>query len=256
MLILQAIINGLFTGALYGLIAMGLTLIFGVMKIINFAHGSLITIAMFCTYGFTIFTGLNLYYSVIVVCPVLFTIGYLIQKYLINSVLISEIDIREPIQVLLLTSGLWIFLDNMIVLVFGPDYHTVKEPFSSMSWFLADTILINKAKLLAFLVSCSVAFILLGFLNWTEPGRAIKAVGQDRQMSSLLGINTNSTFNLAFGLGAVIAGIGGIMLSAFYYVQPNMGVLFGIKSFIIVVLGGLGSIMVGLVAGISVGLRE
>lgn len=256
MYIVQSLLNGLFIGSLYGLIAMGLTMVFGVMKIINFAHGSMIMIGMFITYGFTVLTGFNLYLSLFLVCPLLFGFGYAIQKFLIKSVLVADADVREPIGVLLLTTGLWFFLDNIFMVFFGPDYRTLEAPFSRLNWFIFDAILINKVRFTAFAVTCLVTVMIYFFLNRTEIGRSIKAVGQDRRMAGLLGIDTYKVFNIAFGIGACTAGVAGTMLSAFYYVQPNVGSLFGIKAFIIVVLGGLGSISGALLGGIIDGIIE
>jgi len=256
MFFVQALLNGLFIGSLYGLIAIGLTMVFGVMKIINFAHGSLIMIGMFVTYGFVVITGFNLYLSLFLVCPVLFGLGYSIQKYLIKSVLVAESDVREPVGVLLLTTGLWFFLDNIFMVLLGPDYRALEAPFTNLNWFLFDAVLINKARFAAFAVACLFTVVIYVFLNQTEIGRAIKAVGQDRRMAGLLGIDTYKIFNIAFGLGACTAGVAGTMLSAFYYVQPNVGALFGIKAFMIVVLGGLGSVAGALLGGIIVGMIE
>ena len=256
MFFIQALLNGLFIGSLYGLIAIGLTMVFGVMKIINFAHGSLIMVGMFVAYGFNVFTGLNLYLSLIIVCPLLFIFGYATQNYLIKSVLVAEADVREPMGVLMLTTGLWFFVDNIFLVFFGPDYRTAEVPFSNLNWFIFDAVLINKARFAAFAAACLITVGIYAFINRTEIGRAIKAVGQDRRMAGLLGIDTYKIYNIAFGIGASTAGVGGVMLSAFYYVQPNVGSLFGIKAFIIVVLGGLGSVAGALLGGIIVGLIE
>jgi len=256
MLLIQAIINGIFIGSVYGLIALGLTLIFGVMKIINFAHGSFLMIGMFATFFFTTLTGINPYFSIILVCPLLFFLGFITQHFLLKSVLIAEHDIREPISVLLLTSGLWIFLDNLFLVFFGPDYHALPAPFSKLNWFFADTLLINKARFCAFIASWASAIGLYLFLQRSELGRSLKAVGQDRQMAGLLGIDVYKTYNIAFGIACAIVGIAGAVLVPFYYVHPNVGILFGIKAFIIVVLGGLGSISGALLGGVIVGLVE
>jgi len=256
MLFVQAILNGLFIGSLYGLIALALTLIFGVMKIINFAHGSLLMIGMFIAFWSTSLIGLNPYLSLIIVCPALFFFGYFVQKYLIKSVLEAERDIREPIGVLLLTTGLWIFLDNIFMVFFGPDYRSLPPPFKTLNILVGESLLINKVRLIAFIVSCGTAGVVHLLMKYAELGRAIRAVGQDREMAGLLGIDVYKMYNIIFGAGACIAGIAGTVLSTFYYIHPHVGALFGIKSFIIVVLGGLGSIPGALLGGIIVGIIE
>ena len=168
----------------------------------------------------------------------------------------ADADVREPIGVLLLTTGLWFFLDNIFMVFFGPDYRTLEAPFRRLNWFIFDAVLINKVRFTAFALTCLVTVMIYFFLNRTEIGRSIKAVGQDRRMAGLLGIDTYKIFNIAFGIGACTAGVAGTILSAFYYVQPNVGSLFGIKAFIIVVLGGLGSIAGALLGGIIVGIIE
>lgn len=253
---LHAIINGLFVGSVYGLIAIGLTIAFGVMKIINFAIGSLLMLSMFTTFWVTKLLHINLYLALLVVLPFMFFVGYVIQEYLIKSVLVSERDQREPIGVLLLTSGIWMFLDNTVMLIFGPDYRALGNPFDNANWLIADSLLVNKARFVAFLLSAFTAAAIHFFLKFTELGRSIRAVGQDRSMAGLLGINVYKMYNIAFGVSACAVGVAGTALTAFYYVHPNIGLPFGIKSFIIVVLGGLGSIWGAFLAGLIVGLIE
>jgi branched-chain amino acid transport system permease protein len=255
-MIVQSILHGIFMGSIYGLIALGLTIIFGVMKIINFAHGSLLMMSMFASYWFTVLTGLTIYLSLIIVCPLFFIFGYTIQKYLIKSVLIAEHDVREPIGVLLLTSGLWIFLDNFFMVLFGPDYRAVFGTTSSQNIALGENVLIHVPRLVAFLVSCTVTIASHLFLKFTEFGRFIRAVGQDRTMLALLGIDVHKIFNAAFGISTCIVAISGTMIIPFCYVHPTVGTLFGIRAFIIVVLGGLGSIPGAFFGGIIVGLIE
>lgn len=256
MLLIQAILNGVFIGSIYGLIALGLTLVFGVMKIINFAHGSLLTIGMFLTLWITSLIHVNLYFCLIIVGPALFFGGYLIQNYLIKSVLQTEQDVREPISVLLLTSGFWIFSDNLLMVIFGPDYHSVPSPFSRNNWIIADALFINKARFFAFTASVVMCISTHIFLRHSEIGRSIVAVGQDRRMASLLGIDIYKIYNIAFGVATLTVGVAATVLSAFYYVHPNAGIHFGIKAFIIVVLGGLGSVPGAFLGGIIVGSIE
>jgi len=256
MQILQAIINGLFMGSLYGLIALGLSLLFGLMKIINFAHGSYLMISMFITYGFSRLTGFNPYLSALVVCPVLFGLGYATQRYLIKSVLVAEHEVREPISVLLLTAGLWIFLDNLFLLAFGPDYRAIRSPMGRLNWIFFNELVVNVPRFVAFLTSSISAIVVHLFFKYHELGRLMRATGQDRKMAALLGIDIYNMYNIAFGISCALVGLCGTLLSVFYYINPSVGSIFDIRAFIIVVLGGLGSIPGAMLGGIIIGLIE
>ena len=148
-MLLQAFINGILMGSVYGLTALGLTLIFGVMKVINFAHGSCLMVGMFASYWLVTLTGIDPYLGLIVVVPFCFVFGYLIQDSLISPVFKREKGVREPFGVLLLTSGLWLVLDNLALLLFGANFRSIKTPYSGLSYQIGD-ILINGPRLYAF----------------------------------------------------------------------------------------------------------
>ena len=254
-MLLQAIINGILMGSVYGLTALGLTLIFGVMKVINFAHGSCLMVGMFASYWFVTLTGIDPYLALIVVVPFCFVFGYLIQDTLISPVFKREKGVREPFGVLLLTSGLWLFLDNLALLLFGANFRSIKTPYSSLSYQIGD-ILINGPRLYAFIGTIAGAYFFHLFLKKTVMGQAIRATGQDRDVAGLMGVNVYRIYNVAFGIGIAITGFVGGLLTPFYYVHPTVGYVFDIKAFVIVVLGGLGSIPGALLGGIIIGLIE
>jgi branched-chain amino acid transport system permease protein len=251
----QATINGILMGSVYGLIAVGLTLVFGVMKVINFAHGSFLMVGMFACYWLVTLTGVDPYLSLVAVIPFCFGFGYLVQDKLITPVFKMEKGVREPFGVLLLTSGLWLVLDNLALLLFGANYRTVKTPYSGLSYTLG-TILINRPRLYAFIGMIIGAIVLYLFLKRTATGKAIRATGQDRDVAGLMGVNVYRVYNIAFGLGTAITGAMGCLLTPFFYVHPSVGFSFGIKAFVIVVLGGIGSIPGALMGGIIVGIIE
>lgn len=252
---LATIINGVLMGCVYGLTAMGLTLIFGVMKVINFAHGSFLMAAMFATYYFFRLTGLDPYLGMVVTVPLLFAFGYFIQHLLIRPVFKIERDIREPISVLMLTAGLWIFMDAFALALFGAFYKTIKTSYRGAVYHFGD-VTVSVSRFYAFLTTVILTVLLYFFLKKTRIGKAIRATGQDRDAARLMGINIDRIYDVAFGLGIAIVGVAGAVLMPFYYAHPTVGVVFDIRAFIIVVLGGLGSIPGALLGGVIIGVVE
>ena len=242
-------------GGIYGLTALGLTLIFGVMKVINFAHGSFLMTAMYVSYYLFVLTGIDPYPGMLITLPLLFGFGYFIQHMLIRPSFESERDIREPLGVLMLTAGLWIFMDALALAFFGAFYHTIKTSYHSATIHLGGAT-ISVPRLYAFLTTVLVTILFYFFLKKTRLGRAMRATGQDRDAARLMGININRMYNIAFGIGTAIVGVAGAVLLPFYYVHPTVGVVFDIRAFIIVVLGGLGSIPGALLGGLIIGFIE
>jgi branched-chain amino acid transport system permease protein len=253
--VLSSIINGILMGGVYGLLAMGLTLIFGIMKIINFAHGAFLMVAMILSYWLWKIMGLDPYLSIIIIAPLMFLLGYLTQRFTIKPVLDAEKDVREPIGALLLTAGLAVAIENFILMVFGADYLMAKTAYSGASINIS-SLSISVPRLYAFITSLVVAFLFYQFLIKTELGRAMRATGQDRGVALLMGINVSKVYSIAFGIGTALAGLAGIVLIPFYYAHPSVGAVFITKAFIIVVLGGLGSVHGALVGGLIIGLIE
>ena len=254
--ILEGTINGILMGSIYGLTALGLTVIFGVLKVINFAHGSLIMISMYVAYWAIIFTGVHPYIALIIVVPVMYFFGYYLQDIIIKPIFKAEKDIREPITVIIVTTGVWYILDNLTLLIFGPQYRNIQNnPLRGKMLEIGD-MLISVPKLWGFITAVLTASAIYWFLQKTRTGRAIRATSLDREAASLMGINQFKIYNIAFGIGTAIVGISAVTLVPFYNIFPTVGVLFDIKGFIIVVLGGLGSIGGAILGGIIIGLIE
>lgn len=252
---IQLLINGLMTGSYYGLAALGLTLIFGVIKVINFAHGSLLMVGMFTAYWIVMLTGWHPYAALVLVVPMLFMFGYAMQGIVIRPILQAQRDVREPTEVIIVTTGIWYILDNLSLMLFGAEYRVVPTSLSGQIFLVGDYI-IQKPLLYGFITTMVTAGLLVWFLKFTKMGLSIRAASLDRDAASLMGINQYRVYNIAFGIGAAIAGIVGCVLIPFYYVFPTVGVVFDVKCFIIVVLGGLGSIPGALIGGVIVGLIE
>jgi branched-chain amino acid transport system permease protein len=252
---LTAIIQGLLMGSVYGLIALGLTLIFGIMRVINFAHGALLMISMYLAYFSVTTLGLHPYLSLIVVAPVMFILGYLINHFLIAPILAKESDVREPVSALLLTASLMIVLENIMLSIGGTDYKTINVDFGGS--LELGSVIIPYNRLFAFILAVIASVLFYLFLMKTETGRAIRALGQDRNAARLMGINTKKTFSVAFGIGMVLLGVAGVAILPFYSLHPTLiNQVFGTLAFIVVVLGGMGSIPGALIGGLIIGIVQ
>ncbi len=254
--IIEDTINGILMGSIYGLAALGLTVIFGVLKVINFAHGSLLMVGMYVAYWAVLLTGMHPYLSLVVVVPVMFVFGYLLQGILIQPIFKSEKEVREPITVIIVTTGVWYILDNLALLIFGPQYRNIQEnPLRGKMLEIGD-MMVSVPKLWGFFTALATALIIYLFLQKTRMGRAIRATSLDRDAASLQGINQYRIYNIAFGMGTAVAGVAGVTLVPFFNIFPTVGVLFDIKCFNIVVLGWLGSIGGALMGGMIIGVIE
>jgi len=255
MIFLDALLNGILMGGIYGLTALGLTLIFGVMKVINFAHGTHLMMMMYLSYWIIKLTGIDPYLSLLIVIPIAYLMGYLTQYLLVNPILKKEEDVREPVGVLLLTAGLWIFFNNFFLMLFGANFRSADTVYSGTT-FRMSNILICKPLFYAFIISVISTYILYRFLKQTRLGRAIRATGQDREAAKLMGIDVYKIYMIAFGIGIAAVGIAGTVLIPIFYVHPFAGDVFDIRAFVVVVLGGLGSVPGALLGGIIVGMIE
>ncbi len=252
---LSVIVNGISMGAIYGLIALGLTLIFGIMKIINFAHGALLMLSMMLSYWSWKYTGINPYLLIIIIAPMMFVIGYSTERFFIKPVLDAQKDVREPIAVLLLTAAFAIVLENLALMLFGADYVMAKTTVTDATLALGGVTL-SAARFYALILALVVSGGFYLFLQYTEMGRKLRSCGQDRNTASLMGIDVPKTFAIAFGIGTALLAVAAITLLPFYYVHPTVGNVFMTKAFIVVVLGGLGSVPGALLGGIIIGLIE
>lgn len=253
---LQAIINGILIGGVYGGVAVGLSLCFGVMKIVNFAHGSFLMMAMYLTFWANALLGLDPYIGVLITAVVMFGFGYFFQDLLLKPLFKREYaEVVEPLSVLLFTSGTWIFMDNLATLLFGGKYRGVQCAVSGKTFDLGNFI-IDQSWFYAFLVTVVMSLMVTFLLNKTDFGRAIRATSQDRDAALLSGIDIYRVYNYTFGLSSAMVGVSGAFILPYYYLYPNVGTVFDVKAFVIVVLGGMGSMPGALVGGFIVGLAE
>jgi branched-chain amino acid transport system permease protein len=249
-LFLQSVVSGLLVGGVYALIGIGLTLIFGVMRIINFAHGDLLMMGMYGTWiAFTAWK-LDPFLSILLVFPALFLWGAFLQRTFINRVLGAL-----PQNQILLTIGLGLVMSNAAMFLFTSDYRILTTSYSSESFNLAGLSL-SSPLAVSFVITATITAILYWFLMKTDTGQAIRATAQDRDAAQLMGINVRWMSILSFGLGAAFAGTAGALISPTYYIFPQVGQPFTLKAFVVVVLGGMGSVIGATLGGLVVGVTE
>lgn len=249
--VVQAIINGMMIGAIYALLGMGLNVIFGVMKIINFCQGELLMLGMYLSYIFNTVFKLDPYISFPLVAIIMFGVGAAIQAGLITPSLKSS----DVSNILFITVGLSILLQNFALIAFSSDYRSITTPYSQETLgLLGQTV--SFAKLVSFCATIVVTILLFLLLKYTQIGKQIRATSQNTMGARLVGIKTSWVYAATCGIGVAIAGIAGSFLLPFYYVFPTVGAPYGMMGFIAVVVGGLGNIPGAFFAGLLVGLLE
>ena len=250
MYFLQVLISGLMLGGIYALISMGLTMIFGVVRVINFAHGEFLMVAMYLAYWLNVFVGMDPYVSILITVPVLFIFGMLVQRILIQPIQNAPATVK-----IFSTLGLSFMLSNLALMLWKGDYRTVKVGYSTSVFNLGD-LSISVPRLVALCAALAVAVIMYQFLNKTDIGKQIRAVSQHREAALLMGINVKKIYLIAFGIGSALVGLAGSLLMPMYYVFPTVGALFTLIAFVVVVLGGLGNMYGAFLGGLIIGLIE
>ena len=243
-------VNGLMIGGVYALVAVGLTLIFGVMKIVNFAQGEFVMLGMYVSWTLAHFAKIGPYEGLAISAVIMFLIGYLVFRLMIIRVIGKKDE-----AFILLTLGLSIFLQNAILMIFSADYFTVSSSMKDSVISLADLTL-TLPRVIAFAVALTMVAGLTFFLQKTDTGRAMRACAESREIATLLGIKPMRSFTLAFCIGVALAGIAGVLLTPMFYVYPGVGTLFNTTAFVVVVLGGMGSVPGALLGGLIIGIVE
>lgn len=249
-IVVQLVISGILLGMIYALVSVGLTLIFGVSRIINFAHGDFVMVSMYGTYLLNIKFGIDPYLALLIVAPAMFVFGLLVARLLIKPIVGAP-----QVAQIFATLGLGLVLQNVALFFFGADFRSATSVASgSIVRFMG--ISLPLANLVAFFVAIAVVIGLYLFLRASYTGKAMRAVAQDRRAATLMGINVSKTDSLTFGLGAACAGIAGALLMPLMPAYPTVGLNLVIVAFVIVVLGGMGSLWGALIGGIAIGLIE
>jgi branched-chain amino acid transport system permease protein len=247
---IQVAVSGLLLGGVYALLSVGLTLIFGVVRIINFAHGELLMIGMYLSYFLFVGSGLNPYYSLILVAPALFLIGVVIQR-----LVIQPIQEASAMMKVFVTCGLFIALQNLALMLFRGDYRNIQMDIS-MATVSFSGVSVSLPRLLAFLAALIIFGALSLMLKYTFMGKALRAVAESRPMAQLMGIRVQRMNLLAFGIGSALTGVAGAFLLPFTSVYPTIGGIYTLVAFVVVVLGGLGNMVGAFLGGLFIGLIE
>ena len=249
-LFLQLVANGLVLGAFYALSALGLTLVFGLMRVVNFAHGELYVIGGLFGWALTVVFAWNYFLALVVVAIVLGILGYLIDQ-----VLIARVRGQGEEPTILLTIGLSIFIANTALLIVGTTPVTVASPFANKPLFLGPVV-ITQARLVLVAI-CAVLIAAANLLiQKTTLGRAMRATFQDPMAAQLVGIRTPRIYGFTFALGATLAGAAGMLLGSIYVVEASTGGIISLKAFVVVILGGMGSFAGAVAGGLILGLTE
>jgi branched-chain amino acid transport system permease protein len=249
-ILFPAVLNGLTTGAVYALVALGLTLIYGVLHIINFAHGASLMLALYAVYLLKDRFGIDPYLALVVVVPGMFAFGYALQRLVINRASHGKDE-----NILLVTLGIAIVMENLALLLFKSDTRTIDTAYT-LTTVAIGPAMIALPKLIAFAGALAVSGLMLLLMKKTDLGRAIRAVAKEKQGARLMGIDVDHVYAMSFGIGLACLGAAACFLLPAYYVNPQVGSGFVLVAFTIVVLGGMGSFAGALVGGLLVGVVE
>jgi len=249
-IVFASVLNGLTTGAVYALIALGLTLIYGVLHIINFAHGASLMLALYAVYLLKEHLGLDPYLALPVLVPGMFALGYALQRGIINRASHGKDE-----NILLVTLGISIVMENLALLFFKSDTRSIETPYT-LTTVAIGPAMISLPKLVAFGGALVTSAVLLWIVTRTDLGRAIRAVSRERQGAKLMGIDVEHVYAMSFGIGLACLGAAACFLLPAYYVNPQVGSGFVLVAFTIVVLGGMGSFTGALVGGLLIGVVE
>jgi branched-chain amino acid transport system permease protein len=249
-ILFPSFLNGLTTGAIYALIALGLTLIYGVLHIINFAHGAVLMVALYAVYYLKERLGLDPYLALPIVVPAMFALGYALQRGVINRASHGKDE-----NILLVTLGLAIVLENLALLLFKSDTRAIETAYTLRTVAIGPAT-ISLPKLVAFGGALVASALLLWVVNRTHLGRAIRAVAKEKHGARLMGIDVDHVYAMSFGIGLACVGAAACFLLPAYYVNPQVGSGFVLVAFTIVVLGGMGSFAGALVGGLLIGVVE
>jgi len=247
---LQQLADGLLIGLMYSLVAIGLTLIWGVMNIVNFAHGEFLMLGMFTSFWLFTLYRIDPIFSIPLCSVGMFLMGMLIYRFVVSKVM------KGPMLAqLVVTFGVSIFISNLAVYFWTPDFRLLPATILQGTWQIG-AVSLSIPKVAASIGSVITSVCMVLFLKKTKTGKAILATEMDREAAMLMGINTERINSLSFGIGTALVGVAGAFLSTYYYVYPQVGGLFGTIAFCVVALGGFGSIEGAFIAGILVGLAQ
>ena len=249
-ILVPAVLNGLLTGAVYALVALGLTLIYGVLHIINFAHGALLSAALFAAFFAFRLLGIDPYVAIFLLTPLFFAFGYALQRFIIGPA-----SHRDDRNMLLVTLGIAVVIENALLYAFRADTRTIDVPYAFETINFGFTFL-AVPRVVGFVAVFVVALALWLIMNCTDIGRAFRAVAKERLGAELVGIDVAHVYAMTFGLGTACVAVAACLLIPNYYVNPSVGNAFVLVAFTIVVLGGMGSVLGALIGALLIGVVE
>ena len=249
-IVAEAVVNGLLTGSVYALVALGLTLVYGVLHIINFAHGALLSCAMFAVWAAHAGLGLDPYLAILPLTPLFFGLGYGLQRFVVGPA-----SHGSDSNILLVTLGLSIAIENALLATFRSDTRTLATDYGFQSVEIGP-LLVSKPRLIGFAAALAATLVLWLGLSRTDTGKAIRAVAKEKLGARLVGIDVEHVYAVTFGLGCACLAVAAGLLMPTFYVNPRVGNAFVLVAFTIVVLGGMGSIPGALVGALFVGVVE
>ena len=252
--IAQIMISGLLTGLIYALVAVGLSLIFGLMNVVNFAHGEFLMLAMYATFGLALGLALDPLVAVPIVMAALFVFGAAVYLGIVSYAMRARVN-SGMVQIFS-TFGLAILLRGLAQYFLTPNYRSIAHSWLGSRTFALGPIYVPAPQLVGALISVAAFFALWLLITRTDFGKAIEATREDADAVALVGISKNRVFALGWGLGAMLVGLAGAILASFYYIYPNVGGPFALIAYVTVALGGFGSVFGALAAGVIVGLVE
>ncbi|MCO5101516.1 MAG: branched-chain amino acid ABC transporter permease [Burkholderiaceae bacterium] len=248
--VVNIVVSGLLTGLIYGLMALGLSVIYGVVRIVNFAHGELMAVAMYATVFAFAMTGLDPLWMLVPMALAFFGIGYVLQRGLINPF----IDRPEHSQFILLLAVALVVV-NLLLVAFGPDARSVQVDYALDSYEIGP-LLVDKVRLICAAVALVACAILFAIFRYTSFGKAIRACADNLLGAQVVGLNVGHLYALTFGLGTACVGVAGTLLSMLVDVTPGLGPAYTLLAFVIVIIGGLGSMVGALAGGVLIGVSE
>jgi branched-chain amino acid transport system permease protein len=249
-LVLQGVVSGLLFGGVYSLMAVGLTLIFGVMRVVNFAHGDMMVWGMYLAYMLATRAGVDPYVSFVVCAGALFALGVLVQRGLVDRI----VDAPHEMQILLML-GVALVLENVALVAFGPEPTRVRSPLAAAALWLGP-VFVDVARLVTFVVAVALTLALWAFLFKTDLGRTIRAAADNPYGALVVGTDVRRVYAVAFGVGAACVGAAGALVAPILPFQPPTGLSLSVASFNIVIIGGMGSLLGAFVGGLLVSLAE
>jgi branched-chain amino acid transport system permease protein len=256
--LLQLLISGILLGGIYALASIGLTLIFGVMRIVNFAHGEFLMIAMYISFWLFHYFQMDPYLSTLIMVPMIFLVGIVTYYIFIKPTLGSSVLCQ-----IFITVGLSAIIQNVVLLFWSADFRSISLSYATHSIVLGPfpilsigEVMVNPARLIAFVLAISLSIAFYLFLKFSYTGKIIRATSQDRSAALLMGINIDKVYKLAFAIGIVLVGLAGGLLMPIYTVHPFVGFDFVLIMFVVVVLGGMGSVVGAMISGFIIGIVE